>query len=34
MTLEEVCEETFDKAYAILFYSETVSLFSLLSLLQ
>lgn len=27
MTLEEVCEETFDKAYAILFYSETVSLF-------
>lgn len=34
MAFEEVCEETFGKAYAILFYGEAVSLFFLLSLLQ
>lgn len=28
MAFEEVCEETFDKAYATVFYSETVSGFS------
>lgn len=27
MAFEEVCEETFGKTYAILFYGETVSLF-------
>lgn len=34
MAFEEVCEETFGKAYAILFYGETVSLFFFVSLLQ